>query len=261
MRHFIFFITILISTLSFSSCKEKSTDRPLDKKELLKNMAAIDKALIPALYLTSINKQFSSLEALSKLKPQINHFIQKYENKNPSDQYWNRDIDNIKAHIKYADEHVKSNHLKQANIQDLDPLSESLIKMRNRNSLGLYYPDALKSLHSMAQSMASSLNGNIPEDAFQTVLQSTQNMLKLIKQNFEQIKAAKLDNTLYQIPQKKRQYLQQVFEQAEKAFVEIDSSITSGDKARIQHAYRELPKHFVEAYLVFGDFESLQGKK
>ncbi len=251
-------ILSLAALLMLTQCKEST--KPIDKKALTKDMAAIDKALIPALYLTSIDKQFSSLEAMSQLTPQINHFIQKYEHKNPTDKQWDRDLGNIKSKLKYANQHVRANQLKQANIQDLDPMSTIFVQMRSRNGLDDYIPDQIHHLHSTSLSLASSISPQIPEDAQEVVINSTKTMYASVKKKFQQLKSEKMDNTLYSVPPKKRKYLMEVYGEVDKVLAQIDTALTSMDTHKINEAYGQLPKHFIEAYLVFGDFEVLQKK-
>ncbi len=252
------FLFIFFLATGIFSCNKKP--KPIDQKELVKEMANIDKALIPALYLTSINKQFSSLEAMSALTPKVDHFIQKYKNTNPQDPKWERDLDNIKNHLKYANEHVRKNLLKQANIQDLEPLNETLIQMRARNGIDRYIPDYLYRLHSATLSLSKSLSGEIPKDDYEMIINSTKKMFASVRENFEELKSTNLDNTLYHVAPVKRKYLMQVYQQADKSFRKAEAALTAMNKDSISAAYLQLPKHFTEAYLVFGDFESLQKK-
>ena len=130
MKKQLFFIVLIIIVLPLVGCTKNVN--------LISDFVKLDRAYIPTLFLTNLEKFNPSKKAIAKLKEEWDVFKGKYYEYNNEDPQWSKDFDKVDQSIREADKIISSGgDLIEAH-EALETIRYTFLKTRRRNNIDYY---------------------------------------------------------------------------------------------------------------------------
>lgn len=265
MKKFIYLLMIvsLVSLMAVGcgsnpSTETTATSEETDMKvaELVKDMALLDRAYIPAVAMTKQEKEGPSKKSIAMLNSQWGEFYEKYYNFNPADTNWTKDFDEITTVINEAETLINEGSLAEAH-EVLEKTFALRKKLRERNDI-YYYLDVLDQFHWSMETIIHSVLDRTPEDISDDKLPMLENFLANAKENLAAIKNAEMDNTIFNLPEKKLAQIPTLIAAEEESLNAFEQALKNGDKEAIIKTGLAVKPNYAKLFTLFGDMEKVK---
>jgi len=219
------------------------------RPSLLKSMAELDRAYIPALFFMNLQKQRESAIALKMLKAKWNEFDQKYYELELkygigiTDKLWKDDFRAIDA--------LTSSAEGRAAAGKLTVVREILKELRHRHGLD-YYLDKMIAFNDAMEEIIKFTNGK--KKLSETDLAKLYDLSKKARKEWATVSASRIDTKTFGFDLKKPGAIKKLVEKEQKSLAKLDLAIDSKDLDQIASAVQEIKANFMLIYRVFGDF-------
>jgi hypothetical protein len=224
---------------------------------VIKDMAVLDKAYIPPLFLTSQGKVEESNLAMKLLKEDWAAFKKKYYSVQPNDALWEKDMDKVEDLIMAADKTVAGGKELRSAHEDIEGAGTILKDARQRNKID-YFPDYLSEFHGIMEEIFEHAVNWKPETLSEKDMQNIQKVLSDGLEAWDAAKKAKFSPELYGFSPEKVQKMRNLQKVEEDALLALQEALKKGDKAEIIKHALSLKSKYASIYLLFGDFERLK---
>ena len=219
------------------------------RQSLLKSMAELDRAYIPALFFMNLQKPRESEIALKILKAKWKQFDQKYYELELkygigiTDKLWKDDFRAIDVLISSAEGKVAAGKL--------TAVREILKELRHRHGLD-YYLDKMVAFNDATEEIIKFLNGK--KKLSETELAKLYALSKKAKKEWATVSASRIDIKTFGFDLKKPGAIKKLSDKEQKSLAKLDLAIDSKALDQIADTIKEIKANFMLIYRVFGDF-------
>lgn len=227
--------------------------------KLLKSMAQLDRAYIPALFFADLSKQREAELSFQRLKNAWSGFYDKYYGLKLKygvdiiDEYWQDDFDRAGALIASAESLIKARRLKEAALT-LAPLQPIFAKLRHRHNLD-YFLDRLIDFHLSLNSLTNNLIGK-KQLTFREIERLSGPEAELTKK-WEAVESSKINRNIYGFSSAKVGSFKKLLVQEKTAIAQLKAAVTKQDPVKVRQTVNDLRSGFAYIYRVFGDFQPI----
>lgn len=217
--------------------------------ELLRDMAAFDRAYIPALVLTAeADDSGKAVMAVKDFKLRWFTFKAKYEGRG-----WDTELGQVEDMIMEADGQVNVGDLKAAH-DALEGIRQVMFEIRRGEGME-YFLDYLAEFHGPMEAIVLAVKDKSPDDIGETELQVVRANLFSAAALWEKAETARFDRGGFRMSQSQADKLAACMDRERKALRELESALASGDRRAVVKAALDIEPNFMEAYRLFGRFE------
>ncbi|MDR7542982.1 MAG: hypothetical protein QN120_01880 [Armatimonadota bacterium] len=224
---------------------------------LARDMAALDRAYIPALALTSQANVLLSVKAMAILVSQWQVFKSKYAGYIVADALWQADLVYVDEQIHKADAIVRTGeHLVDAH-ETLEGIRLRLLETRRRIGLE-YYVDYLTEFHGPMEEIVLAAKDKTPATLIDTDVARIAQTLPEAWRTWLLVVHAPLDNEVFELSAAKLAQRQQALQAGTEILHALDQAVTDNSKEDIIKNAVTLKVNFAKLFMIFGDFDSLK---
>ena len=227
----------------------------LNIQQLKLDMASFDRAYIPALSYTSLEKVSESTQAMQSLKTNWVTFKNKYYNINPADKAWKSDLDKIDNLIQRADQVVQSKkNIIDAHQKYLEEVRIIFKDLRKRNNINDYFIDHLTVFHEPMENIVLAGKDKTSKTFTDQDLQTIKNNLPTAIQDFQIVEKAKLDPVVFNFNSEKLKQAQQLITTEKQKLLDLQQALTTKKTDLIIKTSVAIKPNFAKLFMLFGDF-------
>jgi hypothetical protein len=248
-----FFICLLLILLLLGCSQEPA------QENMLESMAKLDRAYIPALLFTNLQKQRESELALERLRREWDTFDGKYHNLeiryglNITDKFWKEDFEKINELITTAEVLVEEERLIEAHGQ-LEEVRIILKGLRSRNGID-YFLDRMTEFHEAMEQILLALKGK--DRLYERDLIRLRAFFKKAQESWAGLGNSEIDPQLFGFEPEKVEAIGKRIKEEERVLAGFAAALSSEDADRIFQAATDLKPNFVVLYKAFGDFQPI----
>lgn len=224
---------------------------------LIRDTAVLDKALIPALFVTGQGKVETSQLSMKFLKEGWAQYKGMYLGAQPKDAQWKKDLDKVEDHIRNADRIVAGGAGLSNAHNELEGARIILMKARQRSKIE-YFPDYLTEFHEHMEEIFDAANKKTPETLSDKDMETIRKALPQAVAIWSTAKKARFDAELYGFSQEQVKKMNTLHQAEEEALAALQEALKTGARGEIIKHATSLKGKFVPVYLLFGDFERLK---
>ena len=211
------------------------------------DMALLERAYIPALFLTSLNKP----EAVGKMAIYVqvwSDFYSSYWDYRRSDRNWNSYLDLVQETVEEADELIAQGELLEAH-EVLERIRVIMADFRGRNGFPKFTPDSLTDFHSIMGQIIAIASGEVGE----VEIDQLWDLYKKASFAWSKVEKIPLDQALWEFSDlDMEQYA--TFVAAERLALDaFEAALLAEDPATMTTTALGLKPYQAQAYLLFGD--------
>jgi hypothetical protein len=250
-------LTFLIVGLLLGGLALAGTPQPATAQTYLRaDMAALDRAYIAALALTSQEKLIPARRAMAVLVPTWQAFQAKYAQVNPSDPQWSVDFDDVDGRIHRADAIVTAGTALLDAHEELEGVRITLMGLRERSGID-YYVDDLTRFHEPMETIVLAAKDKTPESFTPADLATIQAHLPEAQARWQRVVAHEFDAALFGFPESKQTALRAGIAAETEALAQLEQALAAGDTTAIVKRSVAIKPSFAALFMLFGDFETL----
>jgi len=219
---------------------------------LMKGMAALDQAYIPALVTTNQGKAAESKAAMAALNAQWQIFKQSFANYRGQDPQWGKDLESVEAALKQATASVEAGKLTEAHEQ-LEPIRDTMVQLRKRNNFE-YYIDRLNTFHEPMEAIVLLAENKKPEEIN---VEGIKSLLPKAKTTWQAVLDGTIDPVLFGLDQAQLDKIASLKNQETAALSELEKSLAGQDKAAIAKAALAIKPPYSALFAAFGKMPAM----
>jgi len=229
------------------------------QENMLEAMAGLDRAHIPALLFTNLQKQRESELALERLRREWDRFDGKYHNLkikyglDITDKFWKEDFEKINELITTAEVLVEEERLIEAHEQ-LEEMRMILKELRARNGID-YFLDGMTEFHEVMEQIILSLKGK--DKLYEEDLIRLRALFKEAQKSWAELGNSEVDPRVFGFEPEKIEAVRKRIKEEERVLASFAAALSSEDADRIFQAATDLKPNFVVLYKAFGDFQPI----
>jgi hypothetical protein len=224
--------------------------------ELTRDMAALDRAYIPALSVTSAGNVPMSQKAMRVLTDTWQGFKAKYSDYS-FDDAWRADFAYVDAQIRSAAAIVSEGKNVVEAHEALEGVRERLLGTRHR--LGIdYYVDYLTAFHGPMEGIFLPAKDKTPATLTDADIAKVRAALPDAKAAWSKVEGARLDNGVFAFSDAKLAEWRDAVKAEGEALRAVEAALHANDKAGLIKAAAALRGNFAKLFTLFGDFERLR---
>jgi hypothetical protein len=235
-----------------------STSMPLlAASRLEKDMAAFDKAYIPALALTSQGDKEASEKAMKLTMAQWSVFKKRYAKFFTRKKADKEDMKVIAIMIADADHKIKSEGKLDDAHETLEEVRNTFLKIRKRNSID-YYLDYTTKFEVPMEAIFLTARGKTAETLTDAMVLKIKDNVKIARQNWGNLQNASFDPALFSFTAKKDAQRLGYIQAETEAMNRLEKALGGGNKEEIIKSALGIKSNYVSLFLLFGDFERVR---
>lgn len=217
--------------------------------ELLGDMAALDRAYIPAFVLTAeADESGEAVMAVKDFKLRWFTFKAKY-----SGRGWDAELGRVENIIMDADRRVNGGELKAAH-DALKGIRGVMLELRRSEGIE-YFLDYLAEFQGPMEAILLAVKDKSPDDVGETELEVVRANLFGAAALWEKAETARFDREVYGMSQSQADRLAACMARERNALRELERALSSGDRRAVTKAALGIESDFLEVYRLFGRFE------
>ncbi len=243
-------ISLLIASIPLAGCTKKDN--------LTNDFARLDRAYIPVLFLTNMNKPDPSKKSDARLKIEWSNFKNKYYEYNKVDPQWSKDFDKVDQSIMKADKIISSGGDLIKAHEILETIRYTFINTRRRNNID-YYIDHITDFHNPMEHIVLRANKKTPKTLTNKDIKFIEESLPKVLKLWDAIKNAKFDNDLFLFNKEKETKMQDIIKAETNALKDLENALNNkSNKENIIKTAIGIKKNFALLFKLFGDFKGLE---
>jgi len=229
------------------------------KPKLLRSMAQLDRAYIPAFIFTDLHKQRESEIAIERLRERWNPLYEQYYGVklkygvNIVDKFWKEDFDKTSAELELAETLIKAGKLSDAH-ERLIGIRTNLRELRQRNGLE-YFLDGMTAYHDAMENIRLSLRGK--DKLRDKDLKQLRALFKQAQKNWAKLDVTKIEAKNFGFKPKKIEAIRRRVRQQEKHLGAFAAALSSQNADAIFQSAQDLRPNFTVLYKAFGDWQPI----
>ncbi len=229
------------------------------KPKLLRSMAQLDQAYIPAFIFTDLHKQREAEIAIERLRERWNMIYEQYYGLqlkygvNIVDKFWKEDFDRTLTELELAETLIKAEQLTEAH-ERLVSIRTVLRNLRQRNGLE-YFLDGMTAYHDAMEMIRLSLRGKDKlreKDHKQLVA-----LFEQAQNSWAKLDVTKIETKNFGFKSKKIEAIRRRIREQEKHLAAFEAALSSGNADLIFQSAQDLRPNFTVLYKAFGDFQPI----
>lgn len=229
------------------------------KPKLLRSMAQLDQAYIPAFIFTDLHKQREAEIAIQRLRARWDVIYDQYYGLkleygiNIVDKFWKEDFDKTSAELELAETLIKAKQLSAAH-ERLVGIRTNLRDLRQRNGLE-YFLDGMTGYHDAMENIRLSLRGKDKlRDKDHKQLRS---LFKQAQNNWAKLDVTKIEAKNFGFRSKKIEAIRRRVREQEKHLAAFAAALSSKNADLIFQSSQDLRPNFTVLYKAFGDWQPI----
>lgn len=240
-------VTVFLPSIGFSK-----------SDKFISDFVCFDRAYIPALFLTNMDKLNPSKKAMENLKTEWASFKGKYYYYEKDDTKWTKDFDKVEESIMLADKIISSgNKLIEAH-EILENVRYTFLEMRKRNNID-YFIDYLTEFHDPMEHIVLRAKGKIPKTLKDNDIEFLEKSFPEAADKWNALKNAGFNNDIFHFNDERLTNMKDVIIAETKAMDALKSALNNkSDKANLIKNAVGIKKNFVLLFELFGDFKGLE---
>ncbi len=224
---------------------------------LEKDMAAFDKAYIPALALTSQGDKAAAQKAVEIMLEQWAGFKKIHSaafNDNPAD---NADFATIDRLLAEAARTVQRNGKLDDAHEILEGVRITFLAFRERKAID-YYLDYTTRFHESMEAIVLTVKGQTPDTLTEAMVSKIKTLLKIAQKDWKSLQTAAFDPDLFSFSAEQDSRRQYYINAETEQMNRLQKALEQNDRGKIIEAARGIKPNFVNLFLLFGDFARLK---
>jgi hypothetical protein len=235
-------VSLLFVLLALVACREQ---------DALREMARVDRVLIPALALTS-EGQLTERTVMAVKTLKVDWPLFEHEARGGP---WEEALMSARDMVFQADARIDRHEPLLAH-QALEAVRGTLYEGRRRAGVQ-YFPDRLVAFHKVLQSMMGVVRGKAPADLTEGDVRRLAELLGEAEAHWQQAEGAEFTPEVYGFSEEKAGLLAERMQRVRRALASCGTALRAGDPDSILTYVLRLRAPFEEVYFLFGDFEGL----
>jgi len=225
--------------------------------DLAKDMAALDRAYVPALAITNQDNVPMAQKALEVLLQRWESFKTKYAQMSGQDPEWQADTAYIEGQIQQAGAIVKTGkNIPQAH-EALEGVRLRMLAARQRMKID-YYLDHLTVFHEHMEEIFTPAKNKTPATLTEEDVTRIARALPEAKAAWLKVESANFDNNLYKLSEQKLAERGKYLKAIPESLKNVESALQQKEKAELMKAATALRGNFSRLFILFGDYDSLK---
>ncbi len=237
--------------LFMSLCAWTGGDTP-SPDELLKDFVALDRAYVPALALTKMQKPKPAAKAMRHLTKEWRSFQKRHKHLGRDDKDWADGFTLVDQQIRKALELTQSGQLLPAH-EALERVRGILRRVRRKNHIE-YYLDHLTDFHDVMEKIVKPNLKRSPKDIGTAEIEKLKVLAKKATSQWNRVRKAKFDPVLFGFDKKKQMKMKKSLEAESVALMKLHRALKGIDKKQIRQAAVAIKPGFAKLFMLFGDF-------
>jgi len=230
------------------------------QSDFIKDSVVFDRAYIAVLAVTNKEDTALSPKAMVFLKQDWPVFKAKYQGHKPDDPQWAKDFAHLDELIAEADRLVtEGRNLLEAH-EVLEGVRYTFLDLRRRNNIE-YFIDHLTEFHHHMEEIALTAKGKTPQTLSAADLEKINKLYLPLKKSMTAIAQALFDPALFGFNEPKTAKLKNLIDLEAKTVQALEQALAGKDLGAVIKTGQAIKPHFVEMFLLFGDFERLRAAK
>ena len=227
------------------------------ESNLINDFVALDKAYVPALFLTNMDKPDPSKEAMKRLNRVWNSFFSRYYIMNSDDPQWKTDFDRVDQKIKEATKIVFANgDLIEAH-ETLEAVRYTFITTRRRHNMD-YFIDYLTDFHEPMEHIVLRAKGKIPQSLTDEDIAFIEQSLHHAMELWDKVVKADFDKAMFDFNDGKFAQMQATLQAETQSLEDLKSALANNSaKEPLIKKAMGIKKSFTQLFYMFGDFHGL----
>ena len=229
------------------------------ESNIVNDFVTLDKAYVPALFLTNMKKPEPSKESMRRLHRVWGSFYTRYYIFNNNDPQWKKDFDKIDRKIKEATQVVFANDgdLIEAH-ETLETVRYTLIDTRRRHNID-YFIDYLTDFHDPMEHIVLRAKGKTPQTLTGEDIAYIDKTLPHTMALWDKIVNADFDKALFGFKQDKLDQMQATMQAETQALEDLKTALSdNAAKDMVIKKAMGIKKNFAQLFSMFGDFQGLK---
>jgi len=228
-----------------------------DEIDILRSMVELDRAYVPALLFTNLQKQRESEIASRRLSRQWSGFYRRYRDlkvkygMDITDKFWKEDLDVVDSLITTAEGYVRQGRLEEANDR-LVVVRSVLRDLRHRNGIS-YLLDGMTEFHEAMDEIILSLRGK--DRLMDKDIAALRRLFKKAQRGWAKVSRSQIDAALFGFDAEKVAAVKKRIKEEERVLAAFAATLSSQDTDRVFQAAQDLKPNFLVLYKAFGDFK------
>lgn len=229
----------------------------VDRQVLSQDMAAFDRAYVPALAVASEQKLKAARKAMARLNSEWKTFRNRYQGSLGSDKAWQEGFMQIDAHIRRANAIVANGETLTQMHNALEEVRAILMNLRRHDGMQ-YFPDALTAYHEPMEAIVLAAKGKTPRTLGEADLARISHTLPEARRLWQEAVKTPMDAGVFRFKPAQTQAVQAAIQQESEALQKLEKALASHDRAQILPAVAAIKPPFARLYRLFGDFTGLE---
>jgi hypothetical protein len=248
-KHLLIFVISLLAL--------QNAQAGVDRKILLQDMAAFDRAYVPALAVTGEHKLKAARKAMARLNGEWKTFRNRYQGSLGSDKAWQEGFMQIDAHVRRANAVVANGDTLNQAHQALEEVRVILMNLRRHDGMQ-YFPDALTAYHEPMEAIVLAARGKTARTLGEAELARLSRTLPEARRLWQEAVKTPMDAGVFRFKPAWTQAVQAAIQQESEALQMLEKALASHDRAQIVPAVAAIKPPFARLYGLFGDFTGLE---
>jgi hypothetical protein len=220
--------------------------------DIREDMVMLDRAVIPALVLTTENRPDLALKAMRAARSKWAAFKERYYNFKTTDADWRRDFDRVDALMWEAHTIIDGGRQVALAQAPLERVNAVMGNLRRRNGIDHYF-DQVTAVRAPLNAIVGAAETKAPADDAVTRIRAS---YETVRQAWERMVSSE-PSTGYQLTSGERETLQARLELETAALEALGKALAGNDRAAIIAAAAAIKLPFSGVYNFFGDFHAL----
>ncbi len=225
---------------------------------ILKDMAYLDKAYIPALVLTSQKDPVLASKAIKKLKTQWDFFKTRYQKNQLTDESWKTGFQKIDNLIKQAENIVRNKKPIEYAHYQLEEIRTILYDLRKKHNID-YLLDTLTDFHDEMRNIiltAMDKSPNMLDSSDITIINKALKKIRNIMIEFKNILTKKQEEiiSIFGLSRKDMDKINKNISQEIQIMDKLEDALKENNKEKIIKYSLKLKLPYKKIYTTFGDF-------
>jgi hypothetical protein len=245
---------ILIGLLLLFGCAQQPV-----KPQLLKSMAELDRAYVPALVFTGLERQRESELSVARLKKKWQEFYDTYyglELKygvDIKDIFWQENFNDISQAIVSAEVLVSEERLEEAH-ERLEVVRQVLKELRQRHGLP-YFLDGMTGFDRPMQEMIRFLRGK--DRLTDRDLKILRSLFRQAQGSWNELMTVEIDPGYFGFDREKIKAIKARLKEEERGLADLAAALATNNPDRIFQSVQDLKPNFMVLLKAFGDFQPI----
>ncbi|MCB1877440.1 MAG: hypothetical protein KDH88_15820 [Chromatiales bacterium] len=221
-------------------------------KDLLSAMVDLERAYIPALFLTGAENEALAPAAMDAYVATWLQFYADYGNYRPSYRNWKSYLDEINFHVEMASELVIEGALLEAHEEHMELIRKIMRDFRGSNGFPKFITDRMTDFHSLMGQIIEIVKGTIGSAEIATLY----DLYKDASKAWSKVEKNPVDQELWQLSDEKLMQLKMFIHAERMALDAFEAALATGNADVIRATGLAIKPPQVQAYLLFGNFGS-----